>query len=254
MQPFRTVVDVDRASNSQSSDRHVLAQLQLLTPCNMIRLLRLSLYSRIVQKSTQMMRRVLALGASAAGSWAAAVTDDLMHIARNAANTKYADWSASQWQAMALHNPALFRAAAVEILDVAPLDHIDEVICLPEEALLVALRCPSCDAQFATRQALCAHAFRAHGTRVEARQYVSTTHCTCCLLELWTRQRLLDHLRRSRPCTEYTMRLPRLADEDVQLLDDASRECIRALTREGRHRNWAATPSVLLCGPRPDCG
>ena len=254
MKPFRALVDVDRASHSQSSDHQVLARLQLLTPSKRIRLLRLSLYSRIVQKSSQTMRRVLALGAAAAGSWAAAVADDLMHLVQHAATTMYADWSVLQWQATALNNPALFRAAAVKVLDAAPRTLIDADIRLPEEMLLEMLQCSSCDGQFATRQALCAHAFRAHGTRVAARQHVETTHCTCCLLQLWTRQRLLDHLRRSQPCTEHTMRLPRLEEDVVQRLDDEARECIRANTREGRHRNWAAMPSAVLSGPRPHSG
>mgnify|MGYP000745068532 CR=1 FL=1 len=254
LKPFRAIADAGRAVDSQSSDLQVLELLRLPTPASMIRLLRLSLYSRIVQKSAQIMRSALALGAEAQGSWAATIIDDLDYVAQYAGETRYAEWSVPQWKATALHKPALFRRALVAVFDGAPRIMSVAVARVQEDLLLQDFQCPCCEASFASSQALSVHAFRVHNVRAAVRHHVDTTFCVRCLLQLWTRQRLLDHLRRSAPCAWPAMRQPRLDEALVLTLDHESREQTRANVQAGRHRNWASTPSVLLCGPRPYYG
>ena len=168
-----------------------------------------------------------------------------------AGESKYGDWSVEQWQAAAANNPSLFKKALMSVLDGAPKVMPAAISIIQEIAQLEATPCSLCTSVFETAQAMTAHAFQVHGVRTAARYHVETTFCTRCLLQLWTRQRLLDHLRRSAPCAAHALQLPRLEDAVVRCLDDEARELTRANVRAGRHRNWADMPSTVLSGPRP---
>ena len=144
-----------------------------------------------------------------------------------------------------------FRKAVVAVLDRAPRELPPDVARDRDDALPQALQCDICAAVFDSSQALSVHAFRAHGTRTAARNHIDTTHCTRCMMQYWTRQRHLDHLRRNARCAAHALQMPRLSDTAVAALDLEARELTRANLRAGRHRNWAATPSVVLYGPRP---
>ncbi len=159
------------------------------------------------------------------------------------------NWSLAQWRATAINSPSLYRKAIIQVLDVAP-RLIPCAEARAQDAILIeGINCPSCAEEFETFQAMAVHMFKMHGIKCAARNHLDTTHCPHCLLELWTRQRALDHLRRSAACCAAVLSLPRLGEELITELDDASRETTRNNVRLGRHRNWAEVPSIILSGP-----
>ena len=79
--------------------------------------------------------------------------------------------------------------------------------------------CTFCDAEFATKAALCAHKFAAHGVRASARQFIDGSGvCPVCRGVFHSRRRVLKHVQGpvhgSALCSEIVASgvLPRLSD------------------------------------------
>ena len=139
-----------------------------------------------------------------------------------------------------------FLRAIVKVLDQAPRAL---PVSTPRIVGLEHVRCSVCDEEFSSKQACAAHSYRAHGVKCQERLHNCATSCPRCLVEVHTRQRILDHLRGNSDCRVFVLGLPSVDDAEVLRLDAASLEETRANRRLGRQRNWAEKPSVQLCGP-----
>ena len=65
-----------------------------------------------------------------------------------------------------------------------------------------------------------------------------------------TRERVISHIHeKNQRCLAYVATLPRLPDDEYQLLEEASLELVRAERRAGRRRGWAALPAICAAGP-----
>lgn len=62
--------------------------------------------------------------------------------------------------------------------------------------------CMLCSKRCRTKAGEGAHLFRVHGVVAQERRWISTTHCTACLKEFFTFDRLQNHLRNARPCRQ----------------------------------------------------
>jgi hypothetical protein len=248
MKPFRAILDVGVPFPARCTDSQAMQKLQLQTPGNMIRQLRLMLFSRVVVKGSQSLRRVLALAAEAQGSWASAIEDDFKYLAVHARGSKYESWAPLQWRAAAANAPSQYKKAVICVLNQAP-KLVPKSVAREQDSSMDAVLCALCQASFESRQALAAHSFKVHGRRTEARAFLDTTSCPHCMLECWTRQRALDHLRRSGECNLAVLRLPKLDEETVLALDAESLENTRRNVAIGRQRNWAEYPCTRASGP-----
>ena len=112
--------------------------------------------------------------------------------------------------------------------------------------------CDVCGDLFKSRQARAVHAFRKHGVKRRERQFIDTTRCPICLLEFWSRERVIAHVCEKREVCRINLlqREPILtaaqADEldRIELTDRA-----RSNRRSGLRRAHASKPCVRLSGP-----
>ena len=111
--------------------------------------------------------------------------------------------------------------------------------------------CTECQQSFSTKQALAVHSCKAHGTKRLQRRYVVTTHCEVCLVEFWTRERLVCHLaEKSSICwANYVAFPPRLSEAQANELDAVDAGSMRQAIRSGARRHSVITPCVRLSGP-----
>ena len=82
----------------------------------------------------------------------------------------------------------------------------------PDGTALATHACPECDAAFTTATGLAVHRAKKHGIHSPLREYVQSSVCPGCLKDMWTTQRVMQHLRyRQNRCLDRTIasRLPK---------------------------------------------
>ena len=84
--------------------------------------------------------------------------------------------------------------------------------------------CEVCQSRFKSRQSLTLHQFKAHGLKDPIRLYAPTTACVICHRELWTRPRVVMHMKKSKVChanLTYGNRYgPMLSDAECDRLEE----------------------------------
>ena len=111
--------------------------------------------------------------------------------------------------------------------------------------------CEMCGNAFRTKQALAVHRFKTHGSKSIERQYLPGTQCPICLVEFWTRERVINHVRyRSKVCRENLLvRLPELSQQQADHLDEFEQETFRKMQACGNRRHKAIEPCIQASGP-----
>eukprot|EP00973_Karenia_brevis_P045016 6235437-Karenia_brevis.AAC.1 len=77
------------------------------------------------------------------------------------------------------------------------------------------VRCCECGITCKSRQALAAHAFKAHSKMPDVKRRVATDFCLFCLQHFGTVTRVYNHLYKSKRCKSlYLLSVPELCDDD----------------------------------------
>ena len=122
------------------------------------------------------------------------------------------------------------------------------------KSIATSFECSACSRRFDTRQKYSVHLFKVHHIKSIERKYVNTTHCPICMIEFWTRERILNHLRyKSQVCRQnLLLRGPLLSDCEADSLDrDELVDSIRPLSVQLLRRHHTLKPCFRLPGPLP---
>ena len=97
------------------------------------------------------------------------------------------------------------------------------------------------------------HRYKRHGVKRDIRRYIHTTFCPACLLEFWTRERVVAHLSEKSPsCTEIIVKhFAPISEQMAADLDMVEVNTNISLNRaDGRRRHFIRDrPCVRLLGP-----
>ena len=116
-------------------------------------------------------------------------------------------------------------------------------------------RCQFCDICFSSAKRLSGHIFQKHHLRNPIRQFIDTTSCPICLLEFGSVERVVRHLSCRKDCpvnkcrTAMMLFFPTLAPDQLNCIDEASRQQSHKLMRAGHRETYAERPAVRLQGP-----
>ena len=96
---------------------------------------------------------------------------------------------------------------------------------LPATANDFLFLCDHCPARFSSKQRLCAHSWAAHAARPLVESYLGSSTCPACLVNFWSRERLIQHVvRDSHVCRWGIMSNPLPEHSEVALCrEQASR-------------------------------
>jgi hypothetical protein len=110
--------------------------------------------------------------------------------------------------------------------------------------------CVTCNALFATKQALAAHVSRKHGAKSEAVRWCCSVVCWGCGLDFDSYERILQHLNRRAKCLDSIKKLNLTFDESkVTELRDQSIEATRKHCKNGRRAHFAKKACYRIIGP-----
>ena len=232
-------------------DGELCEQYDLMAPATMLRVARLSLFSRVCVKAPEDFRAMLVSMCEVSDSWVGALLLDLKWLTLHEHYNDCAQLNYSQWSDRVLAHPKRFRKS-VNVLSRSSLANIfvsDKVVGPSSDGLF---SCGLCCVDFDTCQKHSLHMFKKHGIKNVMRLYINYhTHCTVCLKQFWTRPRLLNHIRyRSKVCKYNLYLRGTIVDEATACSQDL--ECAGdsvALYSRGRRRHFAEEPVVQLSGP-----
>ena len=117
-------------------------------------------------------------------------------------------------------------------------------------AFAAPIECSICGRLSKSSQAHAVHTFTKHGIKCRFRLYVPFTHCLVCLREFWSRERCLNHVKKSKVCKyNLILRGPCLSQDEADSLDQDDRMRNRQLHLVGRRRHAVDNAAVRLPGP-----
>ena len=83
------------------------------------------------------------------------------------------------------------------------------------------------------------------------RRYIDTTHCPICLLEFWSRERVINHAKKCKVCNENILMTPPILTQDqADAVDEMELKRFKALKARGLRRHAAVEPCVQAMGPK----
>jgi hypothetical protein len=202
------------------NDDDVINELGVLCPLTLIRARRLCLLARVCPKDS--IAHICHETAGIDRSWANACSSDLHWLGQFPKFGTWKGFSLLQWFADIRADPKGFKKQVMTVC-VMPFANI-----VSQWATTKALahlgstyQCHLCEKVFVSKQSMCLHKFKKHGVKRVERLYIVGSRCPICLLELWTRERALNHLRRSVVCHEnLLMSPPRLSTAQADELDE----------------------------------
>ena len=154
-------------------------------------------------------------------------------------------WQLSDWVTAINSDPRKYRKLIVDTCRSRFANiHVNWAVTRSLAQLYQTFPCTECQKSFSTKQALAVHSFKAHGTKRLQRRYVVTTHCEVCLVEFWTRERLVCHLaEKSSICwANYVAFPPRLSEAQANELDAVDAGSMRQASRSEARRHSVITP------------
>ena len=115
----------------------------------------------------------------------------------------------------------------------------------------VSHTCNACDKTFSSYQSYALHKFKKHGIKHIVRRYITGSQCPICLVEWWTRERAINHVRyRSEVCKlNLLLHAPTLSPEEADVLDAKDARLYRDFTKQGKRRHIAERPCMQAEGP-----
>lgn len=223
-----------------------------MCPMTMLRYFRMTLFARIVAKQPPHLGELIQHLGHLPKTWASSLLGDLRWLSHGSfwGHTCIDDFSALH-NAVA-DNPRGFsrRLKAYCREPFANLMHeVPKRPCL--QHLNGGITCDLCGTWFSSLQQLRLHEFKAHSRRNHLRLHICTTHCSVCLKEFHTRERVLNHVKyRSAVCrANLILRGPLLAEAEAAAIDEAEKKSNRELACAGKRRHHACLPALQLQGP-----
>ena len=241
------VFDADRIF----SDDDVIHELKAMCPSTMLKMARLLTCIRVVSRAPAFVFDLALVAKESKASWISAVKCDLKWICTFPAFAQCRQWSLQEWITAMRHDSRKYRKGIVDECRSAYANiHVAWAVNKSLVQIGTTFQCDLCDKSFNTKQALSVHRYKAHGSKRPQRLYVDTTHCEVCMVEFWTRERLVCHLaEKSHICwANYICRPPKLSEEQADVLDSADAEGIRKALCSGLRRQTASMPCIRLAG------
>jgi len=178
------------------SDGEVITKYNLLSLIVIIRLARISLFFRVCSKNVIIVKHLLFALASSENGWVKALKNDLMWFSLSPNAPRLS--GISQY----LNTPApMFKSykSTLNTYAKSPFANLDAHLHHPE---LVgpdpssSYICSNCLTSKPTKQSCNLHMFKCFGYKDPIRIYIEehVTTCEVCLIQFWTRERLLNHL------------------------------------------------------------
>ena len=236
------------------SDQQVIQDHDFIAPAVMLRLLRLCLFVRVLQKAPPYLLHLIALTDVSATSWISVVRKDLEWLTREASFADCVDWTLSQWSEAIVARPNFYYKK--RFCDFCNSPEANALLNWAKKAQVrdfgVAHSCAICSRNFHARQALAVHNLKMHGLKRKERLLVATTHCTICMTEFWTRERVVAHIaEKSKICRiNLSMHGPVLSEQEADELDRRELEQnIRPNAHLGHRRHHVTVPCLRLPGP-----
>ena len=185
-------------------------------------------------------------------SWAAALWSDLQWLTFFPCFSQCSAWTYADWSASVRDNKNSYRKSVMRTCSLTIANVISQWANTPAIVVLGEThKCSQCDRSFRTRQSLAVHRFKAHGIKSIERQYLPHSQCPICLVEFWTRERVINHVRyRSMVCRENLLiRPPELSPQQADRLDELEQENFRKMQSRGNRRHKVVEPCVQAAGP-----
>ena len=231
----------------------------LMAPASILRLLRLSLFSKIIAQEHINVLAALFLGKGRARSFMHAVTQDLRVVATLGEEYhQYQGYHIAQWIEYIRHDSRRFLRDVHRIFSSngSTLAHIPISVSSPKAAVGEPCICQDCGKIESTYQQLQLHRFRKHGWLHPAHMLINNTYCRICLTEFHTRTRLLEHIMYKGKRHRCLCRLQKCGEvithgEALELNSIEAKNNL-ALYHSGHKRSYAAKPAHRVCGPLPN--
>ena len=231
------------------NDDEIIAELDVLAPATIIRARRLCLFARACQMdflavSVRALQKV-------ESSWAFACFADLKWLGMFPEFNECACWSVSQWVEHVAENPKGFRKSVLRLCSSRFASIVTSwAACESVSSIGNTLYCSICDKSFSNKQSTTLHEFKIHNIKAIERRYIDGTRCPVCLLEFWSSDRLLNHVKKCVVCHEnLLMGPPLLTRAQADELDLAEVEAVARLKAKGLRRHAAEMSCVRAHGP-----
>ena len=234
------------------SDDDLIFQYGFINPRTMLRLAKLSLFSRIVSKQPPALLDLIVAQSSFQKGWAQSLMGDLKWVSVSLDLPSPLPSTIVDWLNIVRPDPRCFsrkeaRFCKSPFANICTQWAIGPVL----QAFAQPIPCGLCNVVSKSHQTHALHMFRMHGIKSALRRYVPCTHCLVCLREFHTRENCLNHVRyRSKVCcNNLLLRGPSLSIAEASALDDACKTHNRELHAAGKRRHIVNQPSFYLSGP-----
>ena len=240
------------------NDEDILYLHNVTNPYTMIRVARLSLWSRILCKAPKIVIDLCMDLAAIQVGWPAAVMADLKWISSSEKCAHLAEATFEDWAAEIKGNRKGFIG---NIKKFSKLRYANTLIppiepngggppSSSEQPL--TFNCTLCNFESDTCQKLAIHKFKVHKVKSVWGNYLGDhVHCPICLKHFHTRERVLNHVRyRSEICRHNLVLRNRMwTDAEVSEFDADDAESLTSTQASGKRRHHAEAPVIRLVGP-----
>jgi len=242
------------------NDEDILYQYNITNPSTMIRVARLSLWSRILCKAPKLVIDLCMDLASIKIGWPNAVQDDLKWLCGSAKYEKSAATTFEDWAAEIKGNRKGFINNFTKF---SKLRYVNTLIppggpngggppSYSEQPLTFKCNRTDCIFEADTSQKLAVHMFKVHQVKSIWKNYLGDhVHCPICLKHFHTRERVLKHVRyRSEICRHNLVLRNRMwTDAEVSEFDACEADGHKSTQASGKRRHHAEAPVIRLVGP-----
>ena len=246
------------------TDAQVIQNYALLKPTVLICTARIQLFARIFKKNVIALITIIHSFQHCTYGWIPALKNDLKWLATCPHYSDYANYTLVEWIGVISVDPKLF-ISNVRKFSATPFANLFHQSTLPSlptspptpsplEARLELFKCGTCSRNFESLQLLTLHDFHVHGNKHIINQIVSTTFCEICLVQLHTRERLLNHVKghKGRPniCRRnYLDMQPIYTKEELKIIDAELAPSYKRMHAIAVRRHKAEIPCFSLQGP-----
>ena len=233
----------------------------------MLRMLRLSLFSKIVHKKHYHLLSLLYLARNRDRSYIKSLQNDFRTLCNIGTTFEYArNWDMSRWvRYIEDHYVSYNRQIRIVLSSSEATQYIYIYICRPKPTGNIAPSpeislhpCDLCGKVLGTYQQLQLHMFSKHDWLHPADLLTHETHCSICLTQFHTRSRLLEHLKykgaRFQCFRTLSSSGPSITYQYARQLNQQEAILNKALAHKGLRRSYARKPAHRTPGPLPKRG
>ena len=235
------------------TDQDLLFQYNIMSPETMLRIARLSLFARIMEKAPAILTRLVMDLSEIAVGWPRQVGDDLRWLCGSAIFNSEAARPFKEWGEYVATRGKYFRG---QVKKYAKLRYANTYCpLLPDAFVPLSTLCCSvegCPFTAGTKQQLAVHMFKIHNMKSVWKIYVGDLFvCPICLKYFHTRERVLNHVRyRSEVCRHnLVLRDVKWTEQQVMDFDTCDSVGHKEAQATGKRRHRVEAPVVQLEGP-----